>query len=257
MANLERLGNYLRKEDTRLARTVKKISPHEGEAYRNSWQKRAFDLGVSVPATIVTLPVAGIAAVASAIEHKANPIFEQKRRKGGSDPGHFTVYKIRTMKPNADIEKDQEAIEKFGDAGDSRISRIGRLVRKVGIDEFLQFPQIAAGQMSVVGNRAAPEDAIARMREHHPDGFEKWEKESYGGGKPAVLSLYSASAGHRKDERAKYHYDMLYAKRASLGTDIYITYKHAEQAISAVGRILPFRSNRPTTPPLELTPEAV
>lgn len=248
---MSKVERYLRREDTRVARVLKWASPEKGEAYRNSRTKRTLDLTAGVPATIVGTPVAAVGIVASAIEH-GNPFFVQRRRR--QHGGSFRVVKITTMKPGSHQNREDHRleIEKLGDQADPRITRTGRVLRRLGVDELLQVPQVVSGQMSVVGMRAAPEDAIETMKSYHPTRFNQWE-EAYEEGKPSLVSLHSAYNNHRgKNEREKYRYDLIYRNQASLGLDLLILYKHAENALSflqkAVANIVArfYPSSRPS-----------
>lgn len=111
--------------------------------------KRAFDVIVSLLVILIALPL--WLAVAMAIKlDSPGPVFHRTQRIG-KDDHPFTLYKFRTMVPDAPnrgpgITRDN----------DPRLTRVGRTLRKLKIDEMPQLINVLKGQMSIVGPR--PED---------------------------------------------------------------------------------------------------
>ncbi len=109
--------------------------------------KRALDVAGASVGLLVSAPLIGIAA--ALIKHEdGGPVFFRQGRVGlhGSD---FAVLKLRTMVVDAESQGAGFAV----DAGDSRILRIGDLLRKTSIDELPQFWNVLTGDMSLVGPR--------------------------------------------------------------------------------------------------------
>lgn len=105
--------------------------------------KRIFDIVFSVLALILTSPIVLISAIAIHCEDGGPVIFRQNRvTRGGKI---FTVYKLRTMKKNAEVYLTQE--------NDDRITKVGKVLRRFRIDEIPQFLNVIRGDMSVVGPR--------------------------------------------------------------------------------------------------------
>lgn len=106
--------------------------------------KRLFDISLSivllVPALIVILATA---CVVFAVE-RINPFYSQIRL--GKDEKPFRIYKIRTMEPTTQSVATHQA-------PDYSVTRTGRFLRKVKIDEFPQLLNVIFGQMSLVGPR--------------------------------------------------------------------------------------------------------
>ncbi len=232
---MSKVERYLKSEQTFLARGLRRLSPSSGSEYRNSTTKNILDIAVATPATVFISPAAVIGLAASAIEREGNPVSIQKRR--GQNWGELPVVKIYTMRKDAEKEESKylSAIQAFGDKADPRITRAGRPIRSLDIDDSLQLAQVVIGQLSLIGVRAVADYAVDAIRESHPEGFEGW-KQAYMDGKPSVLSLNSAFSSNRKDESRRYRYDMIYARKASLGLDLLILYKHAENAFRFLGR---------------------
>jgi lipopolysaccharide/colanic/teichoic acid biosynthesis glycosyltransferase len=110
--------------------------------------KRAIDLGLGSIAFVAALPILGAIAVAMRLSGDRGPFLYRARRVG--EGGRlFDVLKIRTMVANTDGPK-------VTGLADARITRVGRFVRRVRLDELPQLVNVLRGQMSLVGPR--PED---------------------------------------------------------------------------------------------------
>jgi Undecaprenyl-phosphate glucose phosphotransferase len=108
--------------------------------------KRGFDLVVACTALVSLAPLIAVAAVAIKLD-SAGPVIFKQRRKGFNER-KFYIYKLRTMK----VAEDGPSIVQ-AKRGDSRITRVGRLLRECSIDELPQLLNVIKGDMSVVGPR--------------------------------------------------------------------------------------------------------
>ena len=123
--------------------------------------KRAMDIFLSALALIITLPVTLTTAAAVYLTDRG-PVFYRQTRLT-QNGRHFQMLKFRSMRPDA--EKDGVARLSTGDK-DERITPVGRVIRKVRIDELPQFINILKGDMSIVGPRPErPEIAEQYMQE--------------------------------------------------------------------------------------------
>jgi lipopolysaccharide/colanic/teichoic acid biosynthesis glycosyltransferase len=121
--------------------------------------KRALDLiGAAVGLTL-SAPVLAAAAVAVRLEDDGPVFFRQERV--GQDGRPFEVLKLRTMIVDAHTQGAGYAVDK----GDSRITRIGHLLRKTSIDELPQLWNVLRGEMSLVG----PRPTLAYQVERYTD----------------------------------------------------------------------------------------
>lgn len=126
-----------------------------GKAYL--FVKRAFDICFSVPVCIVlAIPVAA-ACVAISLDSPGAPIFRQERiGKGGK---RIYIYKLRTMVSDAHNHPEKymspEQLEtwkreqKLDD--DPRVTRVGRFLRRISLDEVMQFLNVLSGDLAVIG----------------------------------------------------------------------------------------------------------
>lgn len=122
--------------------------------------KRLFDIILSALALLLTGPLILIGAVAVKLT-SPGPMFYYAKRAGlGGKP--FYMYKLRTMYINTDtLDRRVTA------AHDDRITPVGRLLRKLKIDEFPQFWNVLLGDMSIVGPR--PEDMSIVQQYYTPE----------------------------------------------------------------------------------------
>jgi exopolysaccharide biosynthesis polyprenyl glycosylphosphotransferase len=121
--------------------------------------KRGIDLLFGGLLAALSLPIIGIAALAIKLESPGPAIFTQPRV--GLDGKTFKIFKMRSMRQGAEDERAQlEALNEadgpmFKIKNDPRITRVGRVIRKLSIDELPNFWNVLRGEMSVVGPRPA------------------------------------------------------------------------------------------------------
>lgn len=133
--------------------------------------KRMIDIVVSIAVLIIALPIVFVVAILIRLESPGSPIFSQNRI--GKDGKSFVMYKLRSMRISA--EKEKESLYKHNEADgplfkireDPRVTRIGRFIRRVSIDELLQFLNVLKGDMSVVGPRPHLPNEVAKYEEWH------------------------------------------------------------------------------------------
>ncbi|MCT4626539.1 sugar transferase [Halodesulfovibrio sp.] len=108
--------------------------------------KRAFDIFSSGCALLCFAPIMLVVAVLIKLESKGPVLFKQQRV--GLNGSFFSIYKFRSMVADA-----PERGPHFTQKNDSRITRVGRVLRKSSIDELPQLLNVLRGEMSVVGPR--------------------------------------------------------------------------------------------------------
>ena len=109
--------------------------------------RRLFDLGAAGAGLVLSAPLLAVSALAIKLED-GGPVFYRQTRvgKGGAD---FELLKLRTMVVGAETMGAGLAINR----GDTRITRAGRLLRRLSLDELPQLWNVARGDMSVIGPR--------------------------------------------------------------------------------------------------------
>ena len=129
------------------------------KSYSSYWKKkRLFDIFFATLILIGFLPLMVIIAIVVCIDDPtAGPFFKQKRV--GRHGKEFNMYKFRTMRPDAEkfIEELKARNEMEGPVfkikDDPRITRVGKILRKLSLDELMQFFNVFKGDMTLVGPR--------------------------------------------------------------------------------------------------------
>lgn len=124
--------------------------------------KRFFDICIAIIFLIILSPILAIVAVLIKIDSKGPVIFKQQRLGVGGMP--FNMYKFRSMCVGA--EKQGSGVYSF--KGDSRITKVGRILRATSVDELPQLVNILKGDMSLIGPRPA--------LTYHPWPYEKYDE---------------------------------------------------------------------------------
>lgn len=109
--------------------------------------KRGLDILISSGAIVVLWPIYLITALAIKLDSKGPVIFKQTRL--GKDHKEFNMYKFRSMVVNA----EHTGSGVYSGKGDSRVTRVGKVIRATSIDELPQAVNILKGDMSLIGPR--------------------------------------------------------------------------------------------------------
>ena len=182
-----------------------------------SWQKtvkRIMDLFISIIAIIILSPVFIILTIFIKSGSKGEIIFKQERIGFKNEP--FQIYKFRSM--YADSEKNGPQLSsKY----DSRITNIGRFMRKTRLDETPQFFNVLKGDMSLVGPRPERQYFINKIIDKAPH-YKHLSKV-----KPGITSWGQVKYGYAEnvDEMiARLKFDLLYVENMSLSLDVKILF---------------------------------
>ena len=140
-------------------RTREKLEAIIEKSYGSYWKKkRGFDIFFATLILIFFLPLMAIIALVIVIDDpSAGPFFKQLRV--GRHGKEFYMYKFRTMRANADDmiaelkAKNEMDGPVFKIKEDPRITRVGKYLRKLSLDELMQFFNVLKGDMTLVGPR--------------------------------------------------------------------------------------------------------
>jgi exopolysaccharide biosynthesis polyprenyl glycosylphosphotransferase len=124
--------------------------------------KRALDLALTVPALVALSPLFAVVALLIRLD-SPGPVFFRQVRMGSGDRT-FQIFKFRSMIPDADVRKAEFAhlnkhLAVGGDprmfkiSDDPRVTRVGRWLRRLSLDELPQLLNVVRGEMSLVGAR--------------------------------------------------------------------------------------------------------
>jgi sugar transferase (PEP-CTERM system associated) len=175
--------------------------------------KRVFDLAASLVLLVLALPVMILAALCIILESVGPVLYRQERVGQGGRV--FTIYKFRSMRNDA----ERDGTPRWADANDDRTTRIGRIIRKLRIDELPQIINVVKGDMSFVGPRPERPFFVDKLVTQIPyyalrhgikPGITGWAQVSY---------PYGASLD---DTIQKLQYDLYYLKNHGLFLDFMI-----------------------------------
>lgn len=201
-----------------------------GEGFRQGWGrtfvKRLFDLVAASILLLLALPVMLLTAIAIVLED-GFPVFYRQERVGRNGR-LFNVIKFRSMRRDA----EGDGKPRWASANDDRTTRVGRIIRKLRIDELPQLYSVLTGDMSLVGPR--PErpyfvDQLTRdipfyaVRHSVKPGVTGWAQVSY---------HYGASVD---DSIQKLQYDLYYVKNHTLFLDIVILFETVGVVLTGKG----------------------
>jgi len=168
----------------------------------SSASKRIFDIAASLTVLALTFPIIILFALLVKLDSKGPAFFRQTRVGLYGEP--FTVVKLRSMR--TDAEKDGA---KWAEENDPRITRLGRFIRKVRIDELPQTWSVLKGEMSFVGPRPEVPSFVESLEEEIPFYGERHMVKPGITGWAQINYPYGASV---EDSRCKLEYDLYYAK---------------------------------------------
>ena len=175
--------------------------------------KRAVDIAAASLLALAAAPVAALTALAIKLDSPGPVLYSQERT--GLDGQSFRVRKFRSMR--TDAEKDTGAV--CATVNDPRVTRVGRYIRKLRVDELPQLYNVLAGDMSLIGPRPERPEMVARFAQQIPfyayrhmirPGLSGWAQVCY---------PYGAGAD---DAREKLCYDLYYMKNWSIAFDLQI-----------------------------------
>jgi len=173
--------------------------------------KRLLDFILSLTTLIILSPLLLVVALLIKLDSKG-PVFYTQLRPGKNQKV-FKVYKFRTMVQGAD-KHQKVGVEVKQD--DSRITSLGRFLRRFKIDELPQLINILKGDMSIVGPRPSLPEYLQQ--------YEEWELERFLV-KPGLTGLAQVNGNIYLEREEKSAYDIRYVKEMSFFLDIKIIIK--------------------------------
>ncbi len=188
--------------------------------------KRVFDVACSLILLVATLPVMALTALLIALESGLPLLYRQQRVGQGNRP--FDVLKFRSM--CNDAEKDGKPV--WAGRNDCRVTRVGRIMRKLRIDELPQLINVLKGEMSLVGPRPERPFFVEELTAAIPfyavrhalkPGITGWAQVRY---------HYGAS---KEDAARKLEYDLYYVKNHCLSLDFHILFKTVHVVLTGKG----------------------
>jgi sugar transferase (PEP-CTERM system associated) len=188
--------------------------------------KRLFDLAVSLVLLVATLPLLLVAMIAIFLE-SGGPLFYIQERVGQGGRT-FRIIKLRTMRPDA----ESDGTPRWADRNDSRITRVGQLLRNTRIDELPQLWNVLVGDMSFVGPRPERPYFVRQLIERIPFYDVRHSVKPGVTGWAQVRYSYGASV---EDGLAKLQYDLYYVKNHSLFLDLMVMVETVQVVVLGKG----------------------
>ncbi len=177
--------------------------------------KRVFDLLASVLTLILLSPVCLLIALAIKMESTGPILYRQERV--GEDGKVFKLLKFRSMR--ADAEQNGPVWAKVDD---DRVTRVGRIIRKLRLDEIPQIFNVLKGEMSFVGPRPERPFFVESLRKEIPYYSERHVIKPGITGWAQIMYRYGAS---KEDALQKLKYDLYYIKHMSVMLDLVILFE--------------------------------
>ena len=181
---------------------------------------------VALTGGLLSLPIAIVTAVLIKLDSRGPVLYKQERV--GKNSGAFTVMKFRSMRTDA-----EQAGPVWASEDDDRTTRVGKVIRKLRIDEIPQFWNIIRGDMDFVGPRPERPHFVSQLAQEIPyyeqrhliaPGLTGWAQIKY---------PYGASI---EDARQKLQYDLYYIKNQSLMLDAIILFETIKIILFGRGR---------------------
>lgn len=219
-ASIENTGEFLNREFL----TNNYIGLH-------MFMKEIFDRTFSLIMLFLLFPIFFIISILIKLDSRGPVLFFQERV--GLNSKKFWIIKFRTMRKNA--EKEKENLKIYNEASgpmfkikkDPRITRVGKILRKTGIDETPQLFNVLRGEMSIIGPRPPLEEEIA--------SFEKWQLRKVSI-KPGITGKWQVHPDrHNVNFEEWVRMDLDYIDNWTLKEDFKIFFQSMKTVLSASG----------------------
>lgn len=182
--------------------------------------KRALDVTLAGAALLVLTPFLLVMALIVCLDSPGSPVFRQRRV--GQDGRHFTMYKFRSMRRDADqllqelAEQNEGAGPLFKLSRDPRITRVGRWMRVNSVDELPQLVNVFRGEMSLVGPRPA---LPSEVEQYSPRAQVRLSV------KPGLTGLWQVSGRSDLDWEQSLALDLRYVESWSVAGDVVLLFR--------------------------------
>jgi lipopolysaccharide/colanic/teichoic acid biosynthesis glycosyltransferase len=192
--------------------------------------KGVFDKTCAASALVLLAPLFAVIAISIMLADHGPVFFRQTRI--GKDGRGFTLYKFRTMVPDAEQRKSQLAAHNEADGvlfkirRDPRVTRPGAWLRRWSLDELPQLINVLVGDMSLVGPRPALPEEVARYGGH------MWRRLAV---KPGLTGLWQVSGRSDLSREEAERLDLHYVENWSLALDLQVLWKTGSAVIRGSG----------------------
>jgi lipopolysaccharide/colanic/teichoic acid biosynthesis glycosyltransferase len=182
--------------------------------------RRAFDIAVSGTALLIAAPFLAAAMIAIRLESRGSPIYRQRRV--GKDGRPFDVLKLRTMVTGAEHMGAGLAVSE----GDTRITRVGRLLRRTSLDEVPNLVNALRGDMAIVGPRPTVPVQVDRYTERQRGRLAV---------KPGITGWAQVNGRTELPWDERIELDLWYIEHRSWRLDLQILWRTARMVLGGAG----------------------
>lgn len=192
--------------------------------------KRGLDIAMSLFVLVVLAPLMALIAVAIRLDSEGPAVFTQGRVGEAGRP--FDILKFRSMQKGAEERKaqlqemNQASGPVFKIRADPRVTRIGRLLRRLSLDELPQFVNVLRGEMSVVGPRPGLPPEVAQ--------YQPWQRQRLEV-PPGITGLWQVSGRSDLSFDEMCLLDVYYIENWTLGLDLTIMLRTVPRMLFADG----------------------
>lgn len=188
--------------------------------------KRCFDLVAASMLLLLALPVMFVTACLILLEDGGAVLYRQERvGRGGRI---FKVIKFRSMRQDA----EGDGTPRWAQSGDDRVTRVGRVIRRLRIDELPQLLNVLSGEMSLVGPRPERPYFVDQLTREIPFYSVRHSVKPGVTGWAQVRYQYGASVD---DAMQKLQYDLYYVKNHNLALDILVLFETVRVVLTGEG----------------------
>ena len=194
--------------------------------------KRTFDVVLASLIGIVALPFVLLGAIAVKLQDGGAILYRQRRL--GEDGEQFDMLKLRSMAPDAEANG-----ARWSEAGDDRVTPIGRILRRTHIDEVPQVWNVLRGEMTLIGPRPERPEMVAALERQYPHYTRRHLV------RPGIAGWAQLRCGYAGSDLGtawKLCHDLYYIKRRSVLTDLlilfettFVTFRNAHRALRTPG----------------------
>ncbi|WOP20164.1 sugar transferase [Raineyella sp. LH-20] len=195
------------------------------------WGKRLFDIVGSTAMIVLSTPIMLLVALAIKLDDGGPVFFRQVRV--GKDGTLFRCFKFRSMVVDAEkllaqlrAQNESEGGVLFKMQKDPRITRVGHVIRRFSLDEFPQFFNVLAGEMSLVGPRPALPSEVALYEDHVHRRLDV---------RPGITGLWQVSGRSDLPWTETVRLDLYYVDNWSMAKDVMILMRTARAVLASAG----------------------
>ena len=171
--------------------------------------RRVIDFIISLLSLVIVIPIILITSIFIMLESPGNPFYVQSRM--GFMGKEFNLIKLRSMRTDAEKNGAQ-----WADKNDSRITKVGRFIRKTRIDELPQIFNVLKGEMSIIGPRPERQIFVEEFVKYIPNFPKRLEV------KPGLTGWAQVNGGYEITPEEKLRLDLFYIENRRFLLDVKI-----------------------------------